>query len=34
VSLGTAVPLLLVVLVGCTWYAGRRLRSIRVTTED
>jgi ABC-2 type transport system permease protein len=34
VSLGTAVPLLLVVLVGCTWYAGRRLRSIRVTTDD
>ena len=34
VSLGTAVPLLLAVLIGSTWYAGRRLRSIRLTGDD
>jgi ABC-2 type transport system permease protein len=34
VSLTTAVPLLLVVAVGCTWYAGRRLRTLRVTSDE
>ena len=34
VSLSTAVPLLLAVLIGSTWYAGRRLRSIRLTGDD
>ncbi len=33
VGLGTAVPLLLIVTVGATWYAGRRLRTIRLTSE-
>jgi ABC-2 type transport system permease protein len=33
VSLGAAVPLLLVVIVGSTWYAGWRLRSIRLTSD-
>ena len=28
-----AVPLLLAVIVGCTWYAGRRLSTLRFTTE-
>ena len=30
---GIAVPLLLAVIVGCTWYAGRRLSTLRFTTE-
>ena len=30
----TAVVLLLVVLVGSTWYAGRRLRTLRLTTDQ
>lgn len=34
VGLGTAVPLLLAVVVGGTWYAGQRLRTIRVTGEE
>jgi ABC-2 type transport system permease protein len=34
VSFGTAVPLLLVLGAGCTWYAGRRLRAIRLTHDD
>lgn len=34
VSLGTAVPLLLVVIVGSTWYAGWRLRSLRLTSDE
>ena len=33
VGIGTAVPLLLVVLVGCTWYAGRRLRVLRLAGD-
>jgi ABC-2 type transport system permease protein len=33
VGLGTAVALLLVVTAGATWYAGRRLRTIRLTSE-
>ncbi len=28
-----AVPLLLAVTVGCTWYAGQRLRGLRLTGE-
>ena len=34
VGLGTAVPLLLVVIVGSTWYAGQRLRTLRLTSDD
>ncbi|MDQ1289162.1 MAG: type transport system permease protein [Actinomycetota bacterium] len=34
VPLGAAVPLLLVVAIGSTWFAGQRLRSIRVTNEE
>ena len=34
VGLGTAVPLLLAVLIGCTWYAGRRLRTIRLAGDE
>lgn len=34
VSLGVAVPLLLVVATGFTWYAGWRLRSLRLTTDE
>jgi ABC-2 type transport system permease protein len=34
VGLPVAVVLLLVVLIGCVWYAGRRLRSIRFTSEE
>jgi ABC-2 type transport system permease protein len=33
VGLGTAVVLLLIVTVGATWYAGRRLRTIRLSSE-
>ena len=28
-----AVPLLLAVILGCTWYAGRRLRTLRLTSD-
>jgi len=34
VGLGAAVPLLLMLILGSTWYAGRRLRSLRLTTDD
>jgi ABC-2 type transport system permease protein len=34
VSLGAAVPLLLAVVVGCTWYAGRRLRTLRLAGDS
>jgi len=34
VGLGAAIPLLLVVIVGSTWYAGWRLRSLRLTSDD
>ncbi|MCY7343586.1 MAG: ABC transporter permease [Pseudonocardia sp.] len=34
VGLGAAVPLLLVVVVGFTWYAGRRLRSLRIAGDE
>jgi len=34
VELTTAVPLLLAVLIGCTWYAGTRLRSIRLSSAE
>jgi len=34
VGLGTAVPLLLLVIIGFTWYAGWRLRSLRLTDAE
>jgi len=34
VGLGAAIPLLLVIIVGCPWFAGRRLRSLRLTSDD
>jgi ABC-2 type transport system permease protein len=34
VGLGAAVPLLLVLIVGSTWYAGWRLRSLRLTSDE
>jgi ABC-2 type transport system permease protein len=34
VSLGAAVPMLLVVIIGSTWYAGWRLRSLRLTSDE
>ena len=34
VSLGAAVPLLLIVIIGSTWYAGWRLRSLRMTSDE
>lgn len=34
VSFGTAVTLLLIVVVGCTWYAGMRLRALRLTGSE
>jgi ABC-2 type transport system permease protein len=34
VGLGAALPLLLVLVVGSTWYAGRRLRSLRLTSDE
>lgn len=34
VGLGAAVPLLLILIVGSTWYAGWRLRTLRLTTDD
>jgi len=34
VGLGAAVPLLLVVGVGSTWYAGWRLRSLRLSSDE
>ena len=34
VGLGTAISLLLVLGVGCTWYAGSRLRTLRLGGEE
>ena len=34
VGLSKGVTLLVVVIVGSTWYAGRRLRSLRLTSDD
>jgi ABC-2 type transport system permease protein len=34
VSLGAAVPLLVVLVVGSTWFAGRRLRTLRLTSDE
>lgn len=34
VSLGAAIPLLLVLIVGSTCYAGLRLRSLRLTSDE
>lgn len=34
VGLGAAIPLLLAVIVGGTWYAGRRLQSLRLTGDE
>jgi len=34
VGLGASIPLLLVVAVGFTWYAGQRLRSLRLSSDE
>jgi ABC-2 type transport system permease protein len=34
VSLGAAIPLLLTVIVGATWLAGWRLRTLRLTSDE
>jgi ABC-2 type transport system permease protein len=34
VSLGAALPLLVLLAAGSTWYAGRRLRSLRLTSDE
>jgi ABC-2 type transport system permease protein len=34
VGIGAAIPLLLLLIVGSTWYAGWRLRSLRLTSDD
>jgi len=34
VSFGTGVVLLAVIIVGCTWYAGARLRTLRLTGNE
>jgi ABC-2 type transport system permease protein len=34
VSLGTGVALLAVIVVACTWYAGSRLRTLRLTGSE
>ena len=34
VGLAAAIPLLLVVIVGSTWYAGWRLRTLRLTSDE
>ena len=34
VSLAAAVPLLVLLAAGSTWYAGRRLRSLRLTSDE
>jgi ABC-2 type transport system permease protein len=34
VGLSAAIPLLLVVVVGSTWFAGWRLRTLRLTTDE
>lgn len=33
-NLSVALPLLVIVVVGCTWYAGQRLRSLRLSEES
>ena len=33
-DLGVALPLLIILVVGCTWYAGQRLRSLRFSEES
>ena len=33
-DLAVALPLLIAVVVGCTWYAGQRLRSLRISEES
>ena len=33
-NLSVALPLLIIVVVGCTWYAGQRLRSLRLSEES
>jgi ABC-2 type transport system permease protein len=34
VGLGAAIPLLLVLVAGSTWYAGWRLRTLRLTSDE
>lgn len=34
VGLGAAIPLLLVVIAGATWFAGWRLRTLRLTSDE
>jgi len=34
VSFGTGVVLLAVIVIGCTWYAGARLRKLRLTGNE
>ena len=34
VSLGVGIAFLLIVIVGCTWFAGSRLRSLRLTSDE
>lgn len=34
VGVGAAIPLLLLLTAGSTWYAGWRLRSLRLTSDD
>ena len=34
VNIGVGIPLLVIVTVGATWYAGRRLRTIRLAGEE
>lgn len=34
VGLGVGIAFLLIVIVGCTWYAGWRLRSLRLTSDE
>jgi ABC-2 type transport system permease protein len=33
-DLTVALPLLIIVVIGCTWYAGQRLRSLRLSEES
>jgi len=33
-NLSVALPLLIIVVVGCTWYAGQRLRGLRISEES
>ena len=34
VDLGVGVPLLVIVTIGATWYAGHRLRTLRLAGEE